>query len=323
MRRSRRQCDGRDDAHEMDQAITDEARRAGWPAMSDRTTIAAMGRVLNPAVLAGVQSLYRPAQDAFAAALPVSAADIPYGPDPRQRLDLYGPGGIAEPAPILLWVHGGGFLRGEKSSPDHPYNAHAGRWAARHGMLGAVMNYRLAPDHGWPAGGEDVGLAIGWLRAHAAERGGDPDRIVVMGTSAGAVHVAAHLMLRPDAGGAAAVVLLSGLYGFTPLDERDMLYYGAPELYPARMPRDAIVATTVPLFVAGAEYDPPRFQAELIGLLAARLERHGALPRTAIVAGHNHFSLAYHLGTADTRLADDVLAFIGDATRSTDTGEPS
>ena len=53
----------------------------------------------------------------------------------------------------------------------------------------------------------------------------------------------------------------------------------------------------VPLFVACAEYDPPRFQAETLGLLAARLERHGRMPRAYIASGHNHFSIACHLRT--------------------------
>ena len=275
-----------------------------------RAAIAALGRVLGPDVLQGVYALYRPEQDRHVATQPVTAADVAYGDRPRQRLDLYGPSEANAPAPVLLWVHGGGFIRGEKSSPDHPFNAHVGRWAARNGMLGAVMNYRLAPDHRWPAGGEDVGLAIAWLRAHAVDHGGDPDRIVVVGTSAGAVHVAAHLALRTDAGGAAGAVLLSGIYGFTRLDERDTLYYGASELYPARRPLDAVVSSTLPLMVVGAEHDPPRFQAELAGLLAARLERHGTMPRAMIVSGHNHFSLAYHIGATDTRLADEILAFI-------------
>jgi acetyl esterase/lipase len=276
-----------------------------------RSAIAAMGRVLGPAVLDGVQSLYRAEHQHFAITQPATAADLAYGDDERQRLDLYAPTDGGAPAPVLLWVHGGGFVRGDKAV-DGLFNAHVGRWAARNGMLGAVMNYRLAPHHVWPSGGEDVGLAIDWLRAHAAEHGGDPDRIILVGTSAGAVHVATQILLRADAGGARAAVLLSGLYGITPLDERDTLYYGAQDLYPDRWPLDAVIASTLPIFLAGAEYDPPRFQAELTGLLTARLVQHGALPPTMILPGHNHFSLACHIGTTDTRLADEILAFIGD-----------
>jgi acetyl esterase/lipase len=278
----------------------------------ERAAIVSMGRVLGPETLQAVYALYRAEQERLAVLQPVTAADLAYGDDARQTLDLYAPTDPSTRAPILLWVHGGGFLRGEKSAVDHPFNAHVGRWAARNGMLGAVMNYRLAPAHGWPAGGEDVGLAVDWLHANAAAHGGDPARIILAGTSAGAVHIATQIALRPDAGGVRAAVLLSGLYGFTPLDERDTIYYGAPDLYPARRPLDAMVETMMPLLTAGAEFDPPRFQAELSGLLAARLERHGVLPRAYLASGHNHFSLPYHLGGADTRLADEILAFIGD-----------
>jgi acetyl esterase/lipase len=278
-----------------------------------RAAIVAMGNRLGPDVLQAVQALYRDEQVRLAETQPPLAADLAYGPDERQRLDLYGP---AEPGdelrPLLLWVHGGGFLRGDKGGNSQVFNAHAGRWAARQGMLGAVMNYRLAPGHGWPAGGEDVLAAADWLRANAPAWGGDPDRLVLAGTSAGAVHVATALRLRPDLPGVRAAVLLSGLYGFTPLDERDTLYYGPQESYPDRWPRDAVVETTLPLLFATAEHDPTRFQAEAVGLLSARLARHGRLPRFFYGSGHNHFSLAYHLGTVDTRLADEMIAFIGD-----------
>ncbi|MEG3177686.1 alpha/beta hydrolase [Sphingomonas sp. RB3P16] len=276
-----------------------------------RAAIAALGRTLGPTTLAQVQALFRAEQDAYLTAQPASARDLPYGDDPRQMLDLYAPAS-AERVPVVLWVHGGGFVRGEKSSPDHPFNAHVGRWAARLGMLGAIMNYRLAPEAVWPAGGEDVGAAIDWLRGHAAEHGGDPDRIVVVGTSAGAVHVATHLRLRAADPGVRGAVLLSGLYGFTPIEDRDTLYYGPAEKYPERHPRDAMVETDVPLLIACAEFDPARFQTETIAVLAARLARHGHLPRSHIASGHNHFSLACHIGGADTRMTNEIRAFIAD-----------
>jgi acetyl esterase/lipase len=276
--------------------------------------IAAMGTELGPQVMAQVQALLSQEQAALAAAGSAPVADLAYGDHPRQRLDLYRPEGEG-PWPILLWVHGGGFLRGEKSSPDHPFGAHIGHWAARSGFLGAVINYRLAPESTWPSGAEDVAAAVDWLTAHGAEHGGDPDRIVLAGTSAGAAHIATWIRLHPDAGPVRGIVLLSGLYGFTPLDERDTLYFGDPALYPERMPRDAVVATDLPLFVACAEFDPARFQAETLGLLQARLDRHGRMPRAMIVGGHNHYSLAMHIGGSDRRLADEILAFARDACR--------
>lgn len=278
-------------------------------------TIAELGTRLGPDVVGVVRALYAPEQEPRATALASVAIDCAYGPHPRNRLDLYREGEGGGARPVLLFVHGGGFLVGDKGGDGNGNggwaNAHLGRWAAANGMLGAVMNYRLAPDETWPAGAEDVAAAVTWLQEHAAEHGGDPERIVLLGTSAGSVHIAGFLKLRSDhAGMVRAAVLLSGLYGFTPLDERDMLYYGPQDAYAGRMPRKAVVETALPLLLACAEFDPPRFQAEWAGLLQARLDRHGCLPRTHYASGHNHYSMAMHLGTADRRLSDEILTFI-------------
>lgn len=276
---------------------------------SDMTrAITAMGNALGPDTLAQCRALFGPEQQALVARVPVLAADCAYGPNARHRLDLYGDTAVTGLRPILLFVHGGGFVQGDKCT-DGWGNAAVGRMAAEQGWLGAVMNYRLAPEHGWPAGGEDVLAALDWLVDEAQRFGGDPQRIVLMGTSAGAVHVAAAVHQCPDLA-VRGCVLLSGLYGFTPLDKRDELYYGDPALYPGRMPREAMLQTRLPLLVACAQYDPPRFQGEFVGLLAGRLERHGTMPRSYVASGHNHYSMAMHLGTTDRRLADEIAAFV-------------
>lgn len=284
--------------------------------MSDiRHAIAAMGTSLGPDVLTQCRALFDTEQSAFQAAVPVTQGDIAYGPHERHRLDIYAPLDATGPAPVLVFVHGGGFLKGDKGSSgggaDAWPNANVGRMAAQAGFVGVVINYRLAPDHMWPAGAEDVAAVVAWLKVHVAQHGGDPDRIVLAGTSAGAVHVAGYLKLAGDADICGAV-LLSGLYGYTPLDERDMLYYGDTALYPERMPMEAVAATNLPLFVACAEFDPPRFQAEFLGLMQDRLARHGATPRATIMTGHNHYTMPMHLGTADKRLADEICAFVRD-----------
>lgn len=273
-------------------------------------TIASLGTRLGPDTLAAVRGLYDAEQAPRAGALAPVALDCVYGDHPRNRLDLYREGEGEGLRPVLLFVHGGGFLVGDKGGASGWANAHVGRWAAANGMLGAVMNYRLAPADTWPSGAEDVAAAVDWLRANAAQHGGDPERIVLLGTSAGSVHLAGFLKLREDhAALVKAAALLSGLYGFTPLDERDTLYYGPQQSYAERMPQQAVVDTELPLLLACAQYDPPRFQAEWAGLLQARLDRHGHLPRAHYASDHNHYSMAMHLGSADRRLADELLSF--------------
>ncbi|WP_369817852.1 alpha/beta hydrolase, partial [Novosphingobium sp. KN65.2] len=106
------------------------------------TSIAEIGISLGPDVLAAVEKLFDAEQRSLADAVPVAASDQAYGQHERHRLDLYGK--PADPAPVLLFVHGGGFRMGDKSADGWP-NAAVGRWASQQGWLGAVMNYRLAP----------------------------------------------------------------------------------------------------------------------------------------------------------------------------------
>lgn len=269
-------------------------------------TIEQIGTALGPEVLLACQQLFDAEQQALAAAVPVAASDQAYGPHERHRLDLYGR--PASPAPVILFVHGGGFRIGDKAADGWP-NAAVGRWAAQMGWLGAVMNYRLAPDHRWPAGGEDVLAAVDWLAAEAARFGGDPQRIVLMGTSAGAVHVATAVQQRP-ALAVRGCALLSGIYGYAEYEDRDSIYYGDASLAAERLPGESVAATALPLLVACAEYDPPRFQREWAGLLQDRLSRHGRLPTCYYASGHNHYSMAMHIGTSDRRLADEIARFV-------------
>jgi hypothetical protein len=73
-----------------------------------------------------------------------------------------------------------------------------------------------------------------------------------------------------------------------------------------------VARTRLPLLVACAQHDPDRFQAEFIGLMNDRRARHGTMPRAVIMTCHNHYTLAMHLGTSDTRLENEIAAFIED-----------
>jgi hypothetical protein len=106
------------------------------------SAISAMGSTLGPEVLTACKALFDSEQSALAARVPVAVRDCAYGPDPRNRLDLYG-AMAGEHRPVLLFVHGGGFVMGDKGGDAWP-NAAVGRMAAEAGFVGAVMNYRLA-----------------------------------------------------------------------------------------------------------------------------------------------------------------------------------
>jgi acetyl esterase len=117
--------------------------------------------------------------------------DIAYGADERHRLDVYRPLHATAPAPVVVFLHGGGFIRGDKADREA-----VGNYFSRHGVLAILPNYRLGPRHRWPAGAEDASSVLAWARAHAGEYGGDPDHIVMAGESAGAAHVAAATLVR-------------------------------------------------------------------------------------------------------------------------------
>lgn len=282
--------------------------------IDSRSIIEPMGTTLRPDILVRCKEAFDAEQKRLAEQVLPSATDIAYGPHERHRLDIYAPEGIG-PFPILVFVHGGGFLKGDKGGEGDWTNANVGRMAARCGFLGVVINYRLAPDNLWPSGAEDVAATVDWLKANADAYGGNPAKIVLSGTSAGAVHVAGYLKLQPQAArDVCGAILLSGLYGYTSLEDRDALYYGEQVLYVERMPLESVAATKLPLLVACAEFDPPRFQAEFLGLLQDRLVRHGVMPHSYIASGHNHYSMAMHLGTTDTRLANEISNFVSEVT---------
>ncbi len=139
---------------------------------------------------------------------------IAYGPDPRQRLDIYAP---RAPLPVIVFFYGGSWNSGERGGYGF-----AARALASRGFVVVVPDYRLVPQVRFPAFLEDGAAAIRWVADNVAQHGGDGTRIVLVGHSAGAYN-AAMLALDPRwLGDARARVRgfagLAGPYDFLPLD---------------------------------------------------------------------------------------------------------
>ena len=117
-------------------------------------------------------------------------ANIPYGSDPRQRLDVYAPGGAFN-RPVVVFWYGGIWIKGTRE--DYRF---VGAALANAGYVAVLPDYRLYPQVRYPAFVEDGALAVKWAREHAAEIGGSPRALFIMGHSAGA-HIAASLALDP------------------------------------------------------------------------------------------------------------------------------
>lgn len=248
--------------------------------------------------------------------------DASYGPDVRHRLDIYAPDSGAEARPVALIFHGGGFIRGDKSEREN-----AGLYFARAGFVTLVPNYRLAPLGQWPSGAEDVIAALGWARAHAADLGGDPAQIWLIGESAGAAHVATASLLRRfhPAGGlkVQGLVLISGVYnvelerlaraqfGVPSPDPRNEPYFGSDSArYPSMSTVELIDAPPLPMLITYAELDLLQMQVQAGELFARLVTRHGYAPQLAVIPGHNHLTQIISVNTGDESLTGPVLAFL-------------
>jgi len=279
-----------------------------------RGAIAALGRVLSVETLAEAQRIYAPYQEREPYHGLLVSRDLAYGADERHRLDIFRAEGVEERRPALIFVHGGGFVAGEKRRPGSPFYDNIAVWAARQGLVGINMTYRLAPQHPWPAGAEDMGAAVAWLRGHAEELGVDPARIVLMGQSAGAAHAASYIarsaLHGAEGHGLAAAIVISGVYDLTVANPKAIstAYFGTdPSLYEERSSIAGLAASDLPLLVAVAEHDPSHFEHQALRLLAAVFERTRHLPRFLQLSGHNHLSGVLHLGLPGDCLGPEIL----------------
>ena len=120
--------------------------------------------------------------------------DVPYGTDARQRMDVFLPA-APQRAPMLLMVHGGAWMVGDKSMA-RVVDAKVAHWVGERGYIVVSINYRMVPAVDVQAQARDVATALATVQARAAEWGGDASRVVLMGHSAGA-HLVALLSADP------------------------------------------------------------------------------------------------------------------------------
>jgi acetyl esterase/lipase len=273
-----------------------------------------LGRTVDPERTA---LLYAPLQQKEPYAGVKVTRDIKYGPAERHLLDLFVPEDAGGARPVLMFVHGGGFVRGGKRMPGSPFYDNIMLWAARNGMIGVNMTYRLAPQSPWPAGAEDVAAGVRWVADTIARHGGDQGHVFLMGHSAGATHVASYVAFPqfhgPKGTGLAGAVMTSGIYDLTKMQMSDggRAYFGSdPARHAERSALAGLLASTTPLLLAAAELDPPQFVDQLDAIKAMLCKRERGCARTLLLPQHSHMSEVYAINTADTRLSAEVLDFI-------------
>ena len=287
---------------------------ATWPGVPEEQAaqIRAAGKVIDPASFAIFAPLVPPPPYGDVTV----TSDVAYGSDPLQKLDLYTFNAAArgERRPVLIYVHGGGFTGGSKVGDYYPQSATA--WAARNGMVGVNIDYRLAPANPWPAARDDLAAAIAWVRTNIAEHGGDPDRIILWGHSAGAVHVAdyvQHVDLQgPEAAGVKGALLLSPIYQ-PAVGEEPHPYYGTDaDLQTAGPAITRLGASTIPLMLGWAEYDPDMFHT-FARAVEDNLCGEGSsknCPTMLYLKDHNHMTEGASIGSSDESLSGPFLAWM-------------
>lgn len=278
-----------------------------------RKQLVSFGPELSPEMLGGTQKLMIGLNKGVDPATQITR-DLSYGPDERHRLDIFKQDGVSG-APVLVFVHGGGFVMGDKHTDGSPFYSNVGDFAARNGMIGVTITYRLAPDSMFPSGPEDLKLVVEWLRANIADHGGDPDKVVLSGQSAGASHVAGYVAHKEhhavEGGGIAGAALMSGIYDTTTCAPNSFAeaYYGKD--HKAWAPASCfagLLNSEIPLQFSVAEYDPADFQKQAAQVAGEWGRAKGQYPEMHLLSGHNHLSPALSIGSGEITEVEGMLA---------------
>lgn len=244
------------------------------------------------------------------------------------RVRIYWPPDADGGAPIVVFIHGGGWVVGDLDTYDGTARAHA----VGTGAVVVSVDYRLAPEHPYPAAVDDVWAVTRWVGEHTSELGADPNRIAVAGDSAGGNLAAVVAQLARDAGGPALraqllwypattwditlpsftenaeapILNTAGVGGFSRLYADGVDLHDAPAtLIPARAES---LADLPAAYIAVAGYDPLRDDGirygELLTAAGCFAEVHNA---ETLVHGY----LGYHgVVPAATAATDRALAWL-------------
>jgi acetyl esterase/lipase len=207
-------------------------------------------------------------------------ADLPYGNDPRQHLDIYAPRQAqnrpGRARPVVIFWYGGSWVKGKKSQYRF-----VGTTLAERGIVTVLPDYRLYPQVSFPAFDEDGARAVAWVEQHIQEFGGDPRQIVLMGHSAGG-HTAAflafnHEFLRKfgaDPDSIVGLVGLSGTYVLVPETDTERATFPPPYTEADWQPIRFVDAHSPPTLLLHGTDDKEVLPQEAVELRDAMLALH-------------------------------------------------
>ncbi len=271
--------------------------------------------VLGACLLPGCADVFYATVGGLGSAAGVSEQhDIEFDAEHRLSLDAYAPAAAAA-APVVVFFYGGSWEDGKRR-----WYRNVGDALARNGVVTVIPDYRKYPDVRFPAFMHDAARAVAWAREHAREFGGDPQRLFVMGHSAGGQIAAllaadarylAGVGLRPR--DLAGMIGLAGAYAFLPFVDHEPLIFGndARGRYDSQ-PINFVDGDEPPMLLLQGKDDDevPPHNAE------AMAERTQAMNGTAVLkiypgVGHSSILLALARGrVSPVPTLHDVLAFV-------------
>jgi len=239
--------------------------------------------------------------------------DIAYGAGKRQNLDIYTPKNISSPAPVIVFFYGGGWNKGEKF--EYLFVADT---LVDKGYTVVIPNYTLFPDAQFPTFVEDGAKAVKWVRDNIETYNGDPNRIAIMGHSAGA-HIGGLLITDKhylkEAGAKAsdikAFVGLAGPYGFTPKKKRYKRIFGQLDNYKVIQSNHFADGSESPtLLMHGA--DDGLVDKKNMEVLAKAINSKGGNARTKLYEGKDHVDMvaAFSVPKRDDLMVNDIDTFL-------------
>jgi acetyl esterase/lipase len=284
-------------------------------ALSRFAALLAAGGLSAVPVAASAQAL------AAAAATEVRVtADLDYVPtaeyaDRKDRLDVYAPAGATD-APVVVSIHGGALREGDKSK-----EAFVGHRFAQAGFVTIVINYRLSPRVAHPAHVEDAARAVAWARTHAAQHGGNPRKLFVIGHSAGAYlaallatdarYLAPYQMKPADLAG---VVPVSAFFyvdrpGVAPDRPKDV--WGTdPAAWKAASPAAYLGTGVPPMLLLYADGDDPWRRQQQADFVADLKKAGGPGLEARMIAGRNHGTVWTRMKNPGDDAAAAIVAFV-------------
>ncbi|MEO6394308.1 MAG: alpha/beta hydrolase [Devosia sp.] len=213
--------------------------------------------VVTPAVAQDLWAMFNLPQAMDANAVVLGKA-IPFADGDRMKLDVYGPENPTGPAPVVMFIYGGAWERGDRGGYEF-----AGRAFAANGFVAVVPDYRLYPQVRYPDFLSDNAAAVKWIEDNIAQYGGDTSRFFIAGHSAGAynaVMLGLEKSFLRDYGVTMpirAIAALSGPYDFYPFEyDQVRNTFGNTDNPEGTQPINLVTAGLPPLFLASGTSDP-------------------------------------------------------------------